>query len=58
MVCFTSTFPLAVYWRKKPETHRRLNSGGMAESYPSKVWANWTSALQSLQGLELDEPLS
>ena len=24
MVCFTSTFPLAVYWRKKPELHRRL----------------------------------
>jgi hypothetical protein len=24
MVCFTSTFPLAVYWRKKPEMHRRL----------------------------------
>jgi hypothetical protein len=24
MVCFASTFPLAVYWRKKPELHRRL----------------------------------
>jgi hypothetical protein len=24
MVCFTSTFPLAVCWRKKPELHRRL----------------------------------
>lgn len=24
MVCFTSTFPLAVYWRKRPELHRRL----------------------------------
>jgi len=24
MVCSTSTFPLAVYWRKKPELHRRL----------------------------------
>jgi len=24
MVCFSSTFPLAVYWRKKPELHRRL----------------------------------
>jgi hypothetical protein len=24
MLCFTCTFPLAVYWRKKPETHRRL----------------------------------
>lgn len=24
MVCFTSTFPLAFYWRKKPELHRRL----------------------------------
>jgi hypothetical protein len=24
MVCFTSTFPLAVYWRRKPELHRRL----------------------------------
>jgi len=24
MVCFTSTFPLAVYWRKKSELHRRL----------------------------------
>jgi hypothetical protein len=24
MVCFTSIFPLAVYWRKKPELHRRL----------------------------------
>jgi hypothetical protein len=24
MVCFTSAFPLAVYWRKKPEVHRRL----------------------------------
>lgn len=24
MVCFTGTFPLAVYWRKKPELHRRL----------------------------------
>jgi hypothetical protein len=24
MVCFTSTFPLAFYWRKKPEVHRRL----------------------------------
>ena len=24
MVCFTSTFPLAVYWRKQPELHRRL----------------------------------
>jgi hypothetical protein len=24
MVCFTCTFPLAVYWRKKPELHRRL----------------------------------
>jgi len=24
MVCFTSTFPLAVYWRTKPELHRRL----------------------------------
>ena len=24
MVCFTSTFPLAVFWRKKPELHRRL----------------------------------
>ena len=24
MVCFTSTFPLAVYWRKKPEMRRRL----------------------------------
>jgi len=24
MVCFTTTFPLAVYWRKKPELHRRL----------------------------------
>lgn len=24
MICFTSTFPLAVYWRKKPELHRRL----------------------------------
>jgi hypothetical protein len=24
MVCFTSTFPLAAYWRKKPELHRRL----------------------------------
>lgn len=24
MVCFSSTFALAVYWRKKPEFHRRL----------------------------------
>lgn len=24
MVCFTSTFPLAIYWRKKPELHRRV----------------------------------
>jgi hypothetical protein len=24
MVCFTSTFPLAIYWRKRPELHRRL----------------------------------
>jgi hypothetical protein len=24
MVCFTGIFPLAVYWRKKPELHRRL----------------------------------
>ena len=24
MVCFTTTFALAVYWRKKPEFHRRL----------------------------------
>jgi len=24
MVCFTGTFPLAIYWRKKPELHRRL----------------------------------
>ena len=24
MVCFTCTFPLAIYWRKKPELHRRL----------------------------------
>jgi hypothetical protein len=24
MVCFTGTFPLAVYWRKKPELHKRL----------------------------------
>jgi hypothetical protein len=24
MLCFTSTFPLAVYWRKKPEMHKRL----------------------------------
>lgn len=24
MVCFTSTFPLAVYYRKRPELHRRL----------------------------------
>lgn len=24
MVCFTTTFPLAIYWRKKPELHRRL----------------------------------
>ena len=24
MVCFTSTFSLAVYWRRKPELHRRL----------------------------------
>ena len=24
MVCFTSTFALAIYWRKKPEFHRRL----------------------------------
>jgi hypothetical protein len=24
MVCFTSTFPLAVYWRRKPEMHRRM----------------------------------
>jgi len=24
MVCFTVTFALAVYWRKKPEYHRRL----------------------------------
>ena len=24
MVCFGSTFPLAVYWRKKPELHRRM----------------------------------
>lgn len=24
MLCFTSTFWLAVYWRKKPEFHRRL----------------------------------
>lgn len=24
MVCFTSTFPLALYWRRKPELHRRL----------------------------------
>jgi hypothetical protein len=24
MVSFTSTFPLAVYWRKKPEMHRRF----------------------------------
>jgi hypothetical protein len=24
MVCFTATFALAIYWRKKPEYHRRL----------------------------------
>jgi hypothetical protein len=24
MVCFSSTFALAIYWRKKPEFHRRL----------------------------------
>jgi len=24
MICFTVTFALAVYWRKKPEFHRRL----------------------------------
>ena len=24
MVCFTGTFPFAVYWRKRPELHRRL----------------------------------
>jgi hypothetical protein len=24
MVCFTSTFVLAIYWRQKPELHRRL----------------------------------
>jgi hypothetical protein len=24
MLCFMGTFPLAVYWRKKPELHRRL----------------------------------
>lgn len=24
MVCFTTTFALAIYWRKKPEYHRRL----------------------------------
>jgi len=24
MVCFASTFPLALYWRKRPELHRRL----------------------------------
>jgi hypothetical protein len=24
MVCFTPTFALAIYWRKKPELHRRL----------------------------------
>lgn len=24
MVCFTTTFALAIYWRKKPEFHRRL----------------------------------
>jgi hypothetical protein len=24
MLCFTSTFPLAIYWRRKPELHRRL----------------------------------
>jgi hypothetical protein len=24
MVCFTSTFPLAIYWRKRPELHRPL----------------------------------
>jgi hypothetical protein len=24
MVCFTSTFALAIYWRKKPEFHHRL----------------------------------
>jgi hypothetical protein len=24
MLCFTSTFPLAIYWRKKSELHRRL----------------------------------
>jgi hypothetical protein len=24
MVCFTTTFVLAIYWRKKPEFHRRL----------------------------------
>jgi hypothetical protein len=24
IVCFTATFALAIYWRKKPEYHRRL----------------------------------
>jgi hypothetical protein len=24
IVCFTTTFVLAIYWRKKPEYHRRL----------------------------------
>jgi hypothetical protein len=24
IVCFTTTFALAIYWRKKPEYHRRL----------------------------------
>jgi len=24
MVCFTSTFPLAIYWHQKPEFHRRF----------------------------------
>jgi hypothetical protein len=24
IACFTTTFPLAIYWRKKPEFHRRL----------------------------------